>query len=113
MSVNLKLNGVSSLQCLLYTSFIIKKRYRVDAIAQKMGISKDLLYRYIRGNKQFPSDRLSDLTNATEDFDYIDFMFSECGLTAIPRIKDKSTLKMFTQMVKLMQSAIETSGKEE
>ena len=113
MSVNLKLNGISSLQCLLYTSFVIKKRYRVDTIAQKMGISKDLLYRYIRGNKQFPADRLSDLTNATEDYDYLDFILSECGLTAIPRIKDKSTLKMFTQMVKLMQSAIESSGKDE
>ncbi|MBA7465150.1 hypothetical protein ES707_00312 [subsurface metagenome] len=113
MSVNLKISGISGFNCLMYTNFIIRKKYSVETVAEKMGISKDSLYRWIRGNRLFPADRLSDLTNATEDFDYIDFILSECGLTAIPRIKDKSTLKMFTQMVKLMQSAIESSGKEE
>ena len=113
MAVNLKISGISGFNCLMYTNFIIRKKYSVETIAEKMGISKDSLYRWIRGNRLFPADRLSDLTNATEDFDYIDFILSECGLAAIPRIKDKSTLKMFTQMVKLMQSAIESSGKEE
>jgi len=111
MLVNLKLNGVSGLQVLLYSNFVIKKRYRVDTIAQKMGISKDLLYRWIRGNKQFPADRLSDLTNATEDYEYFDFILSECGLTTIPKIKDKTTAKMFFQLMKLMESALK--GKEE
>lgn len=75
-----------------------------------MGISKDLLYRYIRGNKQFPADRLPDLVNATDDLEYLDFLLSECNLTSIPKIKDKTTAKMFFQLMKLMESALNGSG---
>ena len=106
MSVNLRIRAVSSLQCLLYTNFIIKKKYRVETVAEKMGVSKDTLYRWIRGNRLFPADRLPDLSNATEDLEYIEFILDECNLTPIPKIRDKSTAKIFFQLMKLMQSAI-------
>ena len=106
MNGNLKISGISGFNCLLYTNFIIKKKYDVATVAEKMGISKDSLYRWIRGNRLFPADRISDLTNATDDFEYLDLVLSECGLTTVPKIKDKHTAKMFFQLMKLMESAI-------
>jgi hypothetical protein len=78
-----------------------------------MGIHSDTLHKWINGTKLFPADRLASLVIATDDVEYLECILDECDMTPIPKIKDKHTAKMFAQMVKLMQSAIETSGKEE
>lgn len=110
MSGNLILNGVSALQCLLYTNFHIKKKYRVDAVADTMGVAADTLYKWINGTRLFPADRLPSLTIATCDTEYLDFLAGQCGYSIIPKLKDKSTLKMFAHMVEIMQSAINLKG---
>ena len=112
MESNLILNDVSALQCLLYTNFHIKKKYRVDTVAEKMGISSDTLYKWINGTRLFPADRLPSLTIATGDKEYLDFLAGQCGYSIIPKLKDKSTLKMFAHMVEVMQSAIKLKDEE-
>jgi hypothetical protein len=49
---------------MMYVSFIIKKKYRVDETAKKMEISKDSLYRYIRGETIIPPDRIKNQRQA-------------------------------------------------
>lgn len=100
-------------QSMMYVSFIIKKKYRVDETAKKMEISKDSLYRYIRGETIIPPDRIAALIRATNDIEYLEFFCEAMNYIPIPKIKGKYTTEMMAQMVKLMQSAIESSGKEE
>ena len=106
MVVSPKNNGVSGFQSLLYFNFILQKKYRVDTIAQKMGINKDTLYKYIRGERPFPPDRISDLYNTTEDLSYLTFFLDPCGFVPIKPIEDKETSKMLLSLVELIQSAI-------
>ena len=112
MPDNLK-KGNLIFQSMMYVSFIIKKKYRVDETAKKMEISKDSLYRYIRGETIIPPDRIAALIRATEDIEYLEFFCEAVDYVPIPKIKGKHTTEMMAQMVKLMQSAIESSGKEE
>lgn len=112
MTSNLIINGVSALQCLLYTNFHIKKKYRVDTVAEIMGVSSDTLYKWINGTRLFPADRLSSLTLATNDTEYLDFLAGKCGYSIIPKLRDKNTLKMFAHMVEVMRSAIDLKGEE-
>lgn len=104
---NLKNGGNFGFQSLMYVNFIVKKKYRVDETAKKMNIHKDTLYRYIRGENPFPIDLIPSLVKATEDIEYIEFFTESCGLSLIPKIKDKGTAKMFSQMARLIQSAID------
>ena len=106
MYSKLKMNNKNGFQSLLYVNFIIRKRYRVDTTAQNMGIHKDTLYKWIRGERPFPVDQISNLVNATRDVEYLEYFCDPCNYTPMPKIKDKSIIKMFSQMVKVMQSAI-------
>lgn len=111
MSVNLKMSMNSGLGVLLYCNFIIKKKYTVDAIAQKMGIHKDTLYKYVNGTHVFPSEQLINLTKSTEDPEYLEYITNQCGYALIPKIKDKRTAESLIQMAKVFLSA--TAGKND
>ena len=104
---NLNNKGRSGFQSLLYVNFIFKKKYRVDDTAQKMGIHKDTLYKWVRGENPFPIDQLTNLVKATGDLDFLEYFCEPCGYSLIPKIKDKGTAKMFSQMARIMQSAID------
>ena len=67
MQSNLNCASISGFSALLYVNFIIKKKYRVDAVAREMQIATDTLYRYIRGENVVPPDRIIDLIKATGD----------------------------------------------
>ena len=104
---NLNNKGRNGFQSLLYVNFIVRKKYRVDETAKKMGIHKDTLYRWIRGDNPFSVDYLGDLVKATGDLDFLEYFCEPCGYSLIPKIKDKGTAKMFSQMARIIQSAID------
>jgi len=94
-------------QALLYYRFIIEKTYRVDDISKAMNIHKDTLYRYVRGENKFPIDQISSLVNATKDLRYLEYFCDPCGYTLLPKIKDKTTVKVISNIAKILQSAVE------
>ena len=63
---NLTMMDNCRFQDVLYLVFISRQKFSVGATAQKMGIHRDTLYRYINGTLPFPIDRLGDLVRATE-----------------------------------------------
>jgi len=112
MSVSPKNSGVSGFQSLLYFNFILQKKYRVDIVSKKMGIATDTLYKYIRGERPFPPDRISDLYNATNDLSYLTFFLDPCGHVPIKPIEDKETIKVLLSLIELIQSAINSKELE-
>jgi hypothetical protein len=91
MNCNLNGSPISGFSALLYVNFIIKKKYRVDAIAKEMRIATDTLYRYIRGENIIPPDRIIDLIKATKDVEYLDFFCEPVGYIAIPAPRKEIT----------------------
>ena len=112
MVVSPKNNGVSGFQSLLYYNFILEKKYRIDQVSTKMGISKDYLYKMVRGERPFPPDKISDLYNATEDLTWLTFFLDPCGFVPIKPIEDKETVKTLLSLVELIQSAINSKEGE-
>lgn len=90
----------------MYVNFVIKKKYRVDEVSKIMNISMDTLYRYVRGENIIPPDRIVDLILATQDIEYLEYFCDPMNYVPVPKIKEKHTTKMFSQMIKLLQSAI-------
>jgi len=80
---NLNSSPISGFSALCYVNFIIKKKYRVDSIAQKMRIATDTLYRYIRGENIIPPDRIINLVSATGDIEYLEFFCEPVGYIPI------------------------------
>lgn len=109
---NLKNTNKFTFQNLLYLNFVIKKKYRVDICAEKMGVHIDSLYRWIRGEKPFSIDRLSDLVRATEDPELLEYFTDPCGYTLLNKIKNKKTAETVIQIAKIMLSATELKKDE-
>jgi len=84
LNSNLNSSSISGFSALLYVNFIIKKKYRVDAIAKEMQVATDTLYRYVRGENIMPPDRIVDLIRATKDVEFLDFFCEPCGYLPIP-----------------------------
>ncbi len=91
MQGNLNSTSISGFAALLYVNFIIKKKYRVDAVAREMQIATDTLYRYIRGENAVPPDRIIDLIKATGDSELLEFFCEPCGFIPVRTIKGKPT----------------------
>ena len=96
----------------MYLIFIIKKKHRVDLIADRMKVHRDSLYRWIRADKPFPVDQLASLINATEDVEFLEYFADQCGYSIMPKIKDKKTAKVVSQMAKIMLSATDEKNNE-
>ena len=62
---NINITRNKGFQSLLYVNFIVKKKYRVEVIAQIMGYHKDTLYKWIRGERPFPIDEVPNLVKST------------------------------------------------
>jgi hypothetical protein len=92
-------------QALLYYKFIISAEHDVASVSQKMRISSDTLYRYVRRALAFPIDRLADLVNATGDIQFIEYFAKRCGYTLIPMIKDRKQAEMMKRMAEIFLSA--------
>jgi hypothetical protein len=118
--LNNNLNGssISGFSALLYVNFIIKKKYRVDAVAKDMQIATDTLYRYVRGENVIPPDRIVDLVKATGDVELLEFFCEPCGYIPVraaagkpdraEREKDQIRLSILTgQALKEIEDAYE------
>ena len=77
-----------------------------------MGIHKDSLYRWVRGDKPFPIDKLPDLINATEDVEFLEYLADQCSYSLIPKIGNRKTAEIMNQMAKVMLSATNLNGKD-
>ena len=93
-------------QALLYTRFITEKQYRVAAVAEKMGVHKDTLYKWVNGTNPFSIDYLAALVVATEDPTYLEYQARDAGYKIIPQIKDKKTAEIIQKFAELMLSCI-------
>jgi len=110
VSVNRIMGANSGLQCLLYTNFVIKGKYPVDSVAEKMGIHRDTLYKWIEGVNLFPADRLAPLVVATGDPEYLEYILDKCGYAVLPKIRDKKAAETMIQMAKVFMSATNGRG---
>jgi len=95
-------------QALLYYRFTIERKHHVDEVSKKMGIHKDTLYRYTRGDNKFPIDQISNLVNAIGDIGFLEYFCEPCGYTLLPKIKDKTTVKVISNIAKILQNAVES-----
>jgi len=104
-----------SLQRVLYLNFRVLKKYRVDTVVENWPDDSinhaSSLHKWITGERQIPDYQVSNLVKATGDITYLEYFCNPCGYMVIPEIRDKTTLKMFTQMAKLMQSV--TNGNDD
>ena len=89
MNNNLNGSSISGFSALLYVNFIIKKKYRVDAVAKDMQIATDTLYRYVRGENVIPPDRIVDLVKATGDVELLEFFCEPCGYIPVRAVAGK------------------------
>ena len=70
----------------MYVIFVIEKKFRVDDTAKEMRIATDTLYRYIRGEKIIPPDRVVDLINATKEIRFLRFYCEPTGFIPITKV---------------------------
>lgn len=70
---------------LLYYKFTYTKAYRVDEVADKMGIPAITFYKYISGQMSFPVDLVAKLYNATGDMEFLNFILNDTPLMLTPR----------------------------
>ena len=108
---NLNIYPKNGFQLELYIKFIRDSKHDVDSVAQKMGLSKDTLYRYVRGALAFPIDRLPDLVMATGDMEFLNYFANKCGMTIMPIVKNRQTAQMMIFMAQMFLSA--SGGGEE
>jgi len=92
-------------QALLYYKFIIASEQDVALVSEKMKISPDTLYRYVRGALPFPIDRLPDLVTATGDLKFLEYFANKCDYTLIPKVKDRKTAEMLIRVAEMFLSA--------
>jgi hypothetical protein len=89
LNSNLNSSPISGFSALLYVNFIIKKKYRVDAVAKDMQIATDTLYRYVRGENVMPPDRIIDLVKATGDIELLEFFCEPCGYVPVRAVEGR------------------------
>lgn len=116
MSGKLKNQPNNTLQRVLYLNFRILKKYKVDTVVENWPDDSinhaSSLHKWITGERQIPDHQVSNLVKATGDITYLEYFCNPCGYMVIPEIKDKTTLKMFTHMAKIIQSAINKKENE-
>ncbi len=83
-------------QSLLYTVFITEKKYTVEAVCKKTGLSPSRFYSYTGGYQYFPPDLIPSLFIATKEIDaerniprggemrLWSFLMDGTGLEAVP-----------------------------
>ena len=106
MNGNLKNNNSSRFQNQLYTYFIHDKKRRVDETAEKMGVHRDTLYRWIRGDNPFPIDELDNLTQAIGEPYFIEHFATICGYKLYEEITDKKVLNVLEEFKKILSAII-------
>lgn len=70
---------------LLYHKFIYRKAFRVDEVADKMGIPPTTFYKYLQGQMNFPVDLVAKLYSATGDIEFLNFILNDTPHMLAPR----------------------------
>lgn len=71
---------------LLYYKIIYLKQYRVEDIAEQMGMDSPVtLYKYISGQYSFPVDLVGKLYRATGDIEFLNFILNDTDQMLTPR----------------------------
>jgi hypothetical protein len=70
---------------LLYHKFIYLKLYRVDEVADRMGLAPDTFYKYMQGQYSFPVDLVGKLYRATGDIEFLNFILNDTDQMLTPR----------------------------
>lgn len=110
---NLKNGHDFGYQALLYYVFIISAEFDVASVSEKMKISADTLYRYVRGALPFPVDRLADLVNATGDKRFLDYFAKKCDYSLIPVIKNQREREIMRHTAEVIMAATGAKEKSE
>lgn len=84
-------------QDLLYLAFITSRKFSVGIVAHKMGICRDTLYRYVRGELPFPIDKLGDLVRATQWKGWLQYFTSGTNLEVGKKL-DPQTQRYITEL---------------
>jgi len=101
--VNLRIEPIFWFTCHLQEIFIIQKKYPVKAVAKEVGVSQDSLYRYIRGELQFPFRLLIPYLKATikldpekrGDITILNFIANEIDHSIIPRLDGRDEIMVY------------------
>jgi transcriptional regulator with XRE-family HTH domain len=97
---------MKDLASLLYYKFIFKKQHDPLRIARQMNISRDLIYKWCRGEARPTLDRLKDLIRVTGDDEIREFVSREyLGVSGGEEIEsiEKSELRLFVLMSDLVE----------
>jgi len=97
------------LQRKMYKNLITDYKYHPltkEEIAKEMGISVWTLYKYANGIRKITAGKIASLTRVTGDLEYFETLCSSLGFILVKKIKDKGTTRTFSQLMKLMESAI-------
>lgn len=107
---------MDGLRQLMYTNFIVLKKYSLDGAVKnwpdKSIKTTSTLYKWMEGVRDIPLHQLVNLSLAVKDPIYIDYIANQAGYSIIPQIKDKTTLKVFSQFFKVIESAINVNNDE-
>lgn len=68
-------------QQLLYRKFLIERRWRVDEIAQLLGVDRSTMYQWVDGVRTCPYDIVPHLYLVTQDIDFLTFGLQGTGYT--------------------------------
>ncbi len=71
-------------QQLLYRKFLIERRWRVDEIAQALGVDRSTMYQWVDGVRTCPYDIIPHLFLVTRDLDFLTFGLQGTGYTVAP-----------------------------
>lgn len=71
-------------QRVLYRTFILEKRWRVDDVAVTLGVSRSTLYAWIEGERTFPVDQVPTLFIATQHMEFLQFCLEGTGYSLAP-----------------------------
>jgi len=93
----------------MVSNFMKTKKYSLDKTVEnwpdKSITSTSSLYKWMEG-REMPIHQIINLTIATKDSCYLDFIANQAGYSVIPQIKDKGTLRMFLHFSKVTEAII-------
>lgn len=107
---------MDGLRRLMYANFIVLKKYSLDKAVKnwpdKSITSTSSLYKWMEGERDIPLHQLVNLSIATQDSIYIEYIANQAGYSIIPQIKDRAALRVLSHLSKLCESAINGNNDE-
>jgi len=107
---------MDGLRQLMYTNFIVLKKYSLDKAVENWPdesiTSTSSIYKWMEAIRDPSIKQIINLTIATKDSIYIEYIANQAGYSVIPQIKDRASLKVLSHLSKLCDSAINGNNDE-